>query len=137
MLQLVLGTSGHGKTEYLINKIDATDYEGVIKNNYLYNNVKQEESYLIKLDFNNYEIDKKIKTSLTNNKMAHFMYDDNYIYYRSSVQITLVSKNKDLNLEEDLEQALLDNGLVFSLLSESKNSDRSISRIYEIYMEEI
>ena len=63
--------------------------------------------------------------------------DDNYIYYRSSVQITLVSKKKDLNLEEDLEQALLDNGLVFSLLSESTNSDKSISRIYEIYMEEI
>ena len=63
--------------------------------------------------------------------------DDTYVYYRSSVQITLVSKKKDLDLEYRLEQALLENGLVFSLLSESKNSDRSISRIYEIYMEEI
>lgn len=79
-----LETKKINKKDYndkFINKIDATDYEGVIKNNYLYNNVKQEESYLIKLNLNNYEIDKKIKTSLTNNKMTHFMYDDNYIYY--------------------------------------------------------
>ena len=52
-------------------------------------------------------------------------------------QITVKNVVKDLNLEEDLEQALLDSGLVFSLLSESTNSDKSISRIYEIYMEEI
>ena len=70
-------------------------------------------------------------------KRAASYSDDAYIYYRSSVQITLVSKKKDLKLEEYLEQAPLDNGLVFSLLSESTNSDKSISRIYEIYMEEI
>lgn len=58
-------------------------------------------------------------------------------WYRSLVQITLVTKSKDINLESLLEQALLDNNLVFFLLSENRNQDKSLNRVYEIYMEEI
>ena len=63
--------------------------------------------------------------------------DDKPTWYRSSVQITLVTKNKDLTLEGLLEKAILDNGLVYTLISENRNADKSLNRIYEIYMEEI
>lgn len=59
------------------------------------------------------------------------------MWYRSSVQITLVTKKKDLVLEQKLEKIMLDSNLVFSLLSENKNEDKSLNRVYEIYMEEI
>jgi hypothetical protein len=63
---------------------------------------------------------------------------DNHVrWYRSSVQITLVTKAKDIALEEKLEKTLLGKDLAFSLLSESRNADKSMSRVYEIYMEEI
>jgi len=65
-------------------------------------------------------------------------YEDNHpTWYRSLVQITLVTKKKDLTLEGLLEKAMLDNGLVFSLISENRNADKSLNRVYEIYMEEI
>jgi len=63
--------------------------------------------------------------------------DDKPKVYKSSIQITLVTKNKDLKTEAKLEKALLDYCLVFSLLSESRNEDKSFNRVYEIYMEEI
>lgn len=64
-------------------------------------------------------------------------HDDLPILYSSVVQITLVTKKKDKALEESLEQELLKNGICFSLISESHNSDKSINRVYEIKMEEI
>ena len=65
-------------------------------------------------------------------------YHDNMpIFYVSEVQITLVTKKKDLALEANLEKALLKNGLSFSLLAETHNSDKSINRVYEIKMEDI
>lgn len=65
-------------------------------------------------------------------------YSDNLpMWYRSSIQITLVTKKKDLVLEGLLEKAMLDNNLVYSLLSENRNEDKSLNRVYEIYMEEI
>lgn len=63
--------------------------------------------------------------------------DNKPISYKSNIQITLVTKNKDLKLERKLETTLLSEGLVFSLLSEFKNEDKSINRVYEILMEEI
>jgi len=71
------------------------------------------------------------------NKRVGVFVDDVPLYYRSNIQITLVTKKKDLKLEKKLEQALLEGGLVFSLLNESKNEDKSVNRVYEIYMEEI
>jgi len=63
--------------------------------------------------------------------------DDKPGVYKSSIQITLVTKSKNRTLEQTLESALLDNNLAFSLLSESRNEDKSLNRVYEIYMEEI
>ena len=62
--------------------------------------------------------------------------DDAPIFYKVNIQITLVTKKKNKNLEKKLEQVLLKNGFAFSLLSEFKNQDKSINRVYEITMEE-
>ena len=62
--------------------------------------------------------------------------DDKPIYYLRTIQITLVTKKKDVVLEEKLENALLDHDYVFSLTSEYRNSDGSIFRVYEIRLEE-
>ena len=64
-------------------------------------------------------------------------YSDNKpVYYLRTVQITLVTKKKDVVIEGNLEQALLENDYTFSLTTEYKNSDGSINRVYEIKMEE-
>lgn len=62
--------------------------------------------------------------------------DDTPILYKANIQITMVTKKKDRNLEKKLEQTLLKNGFAFSLLSEFKNQDKSLNRVYEITMEE-
>ena len=62
--------------------------------------------------------------------------DDKPIYYLRTIQITLVTKKKDVVLEEKLENVLLDHDYVFSLTSEYRNSDGSIYRVYEIRLEE-
>lgn len=62
--------------------------------------------------------------------------DDAPNYYKVNVQITMVTKKKNRNLEKNLEQVLLNSGFVFSLLSEFKNEDKSLNRVYEITMEE-
>ena len=63
--------------------------------------------------------------------------DDKPGFYRKTVQISLITKKKDVNLEEKLEKALLKNDYVFSLTTEYRNSDGSIYRVYEINLEEI
>lgn len=65
-------------------------------------------------------------------KRAGGYHDDRPIFYNQSIQITLVTKNKDMELERKLEKALLSNGFNYSLLSEYTNSDKSINRAYEI-----
>lgn len=70
------------------------------------------------------------------NKKPDVFGDDYPDLYILNVQITLVSKEKDVLLENTLEQALLGNDLVFTLLSEYRNEDKSLSRVYEIKMEE-
>ena len=62
--------------------------------------------------------------------------DDKPIYYLRTIQITLLTKKKDEVLEEKLEKALLKNDYIFSLLNEFRNSDGSISRVYEIRLED-
>lgn len=64
-------------------------------------------------------------------------HDDAPIFYSSNIQITLVTKHKDMNLEKKLEKELLQNGLSCSVLGETHNSDKSINRVYEIKMEDI
>lgn len=64
-------------------------------------------------------------------------YGDNLpLAFSSKIQITLVTKKKDLSLERSLEKALLDNEISFELTSEFFNSDKSLNRIYQINMEE-
>ena len=64
-------------------------------------------------------------------------YGDNLpLAFSSKIQITLVTKKKDLSLERNLEKALLDNEISFELTSEFFNSDKSLNRIYQINMEE-
>ena len=64
-------------------------------------------------------------------------YGDNLpLAFSSNIQITLVTKKKNLSLERELEKALLDNGYSFSVTSEFFNSDKSLNRIYQINMEE-
>lgn len=70
-------------------------------------------------------------------KRAKLHHDDLPVFYVSTVQITLVTKAKNLTLESNLEEALLKNGLSFSLVAETHNSDKSINRVYEIKMEDI
>ena len=62
--------------------------------------------------------------------------DDKPVYYERTIQITLITKKKDVSIEENLERTLLENDYVFSLTTEYKNSDGSINRVYEIKMEE-
>ena len=65
-------------------------------------------------------------------------YGDNLpLAFSSKIQITLVTKKKDLSLERNIEKALLDNEISFELTSEFFNSDRSVNRVYQITMEEI
>lgn len=63
--------------------------------------------------------------------------DDRPIYYLRTIQITLITKKKDEVLEEKLERVLLNKDYVFSLSTEFKNSDGSISRVYEIRLEDL
>lgn len=58
-------------------------------------------------------------------------------YYKSTVQITLVTKEKDINLKKKLQITLQEAGLTYVLISEFLNDDKSLSRVYEISMEEI
>lgn len=62
--------------------------------------------------------------------------DDKAITYRKNVQITLVTKQKNLALEEKLEKTLEKNELVYQMINEGRNGDKSINRVYEIKMEE-
>ena len=62
--------------------------------------------------------------------------DDKPGFYQRTIQITLITKKKDESLEEKLEKALLQNDYIFSLTTEFKNSDGSISRVYEIRLED-
>jgi hypothetical protein len=70
-------------------------------------------------------------------KRSRGFQDNHPTWYRSTVQITIVTKKKDLALEGLLEKTMLDNNLVYSLISENRNADKSLNRVYEIYMEEI
>ena len=64
-------------------------------------------------------------------------YSDNKpIAFRFFIQITLVTKNKDLSYERLLEDTLLNNGFNYELVSEYPNSDKSVNRVYQIIMED-
>ena len=63
--------------------------------------------------------------------------DDKPVHYVKVVQITLITKKKDVELEEQLESKLLEYEYVYSLVTEMVNSDHSINRVYEVRLEEL
>lgn len=66
------------------------------------------------------------------------LYFDNLARVRESIiQVTLVTKCKDIDLEERLENKLLENDIEFLMVTEFINNDNSISRVYEVRMEVI
>ncbi len=73
----------------------------------------------------------------TINKRAPLSADNKPVYFESSVQITLVTKDKNLSLERELENALLSNGYWFEVTSEYRSPDKTICRVYEVRLEEI
>lgn len=90
--------------------------------------------------FNNYDnVDNATLPFIVYQEISKLPYrysDDKPTYYVGTIQITLLTKRKDIELEQKLEAALLKNNLSFSMLAESKNEDKSISRVYEIKMED-
>ena len=66
------------------------------------------------------------------------VYSDNLAkILQSIIQVTLVTKNKDIELEERLENTLIENDIEFQMVTEFINLDNSISRVYEVRMEVI
>lgn len=64
------------------------------------------------------------------------IYADDKVHMRIlTVQVNLITKNKNLEIEEKLEVSLYLNGYEFQMLSEYQNEDGSINRVYEIKME--
>ena len=70
-------------------------------------------------------------------KRASVFAEDNPVFYMSTIQITLVTKKKDPALETKLKTTLLKNGYTPQNLSEFRNEDGSINKIYEVRLEEI
>ena len=62
--------------------------------------------------------------------------DDGPLFHSTKIQITLVTKRKDVSLETKLENALDGAGLPWSLLREYRNGDETVSRAYETSMED-
>jgi hypothetical protein len=64
------------------------------------------------------------------------LYADDYVTMRIlSVQINLITKQKNLELEERLEVSLYYGGYEFQMITEYQNEDGSINRVYEIKLE--
>lgn len=61
--------------------------------------------------------------------------EDRPLYFIRVVQITLISKTKDVELEAKLEKELLKHRLVPNSLYEFRNDDGSINKIYEVRLE--
>jgi len=70
---------------------------------------------------------------LSNRSLVHA--DDQVISKLVTFQVSLITKKKDLVLEERLEVSLYFMGYEFELLSEFVNEDSSVNRIYEIKQE--
>jgi hypothetical protein len=69
-------------------------------------------------------------------KRASSFAEDKPVFFTRIVQLTLVSKKKDVSLEKKVEKALLGVGLVPENLSEFHNEDGSINKVYEVRLEE-
>lgn len=71
------------------------------------------------------------------NKRGIVYSDNKSKILQSIIQITLVTKNKDTELEDRLENTLIENDIEYQMVTEFINLDNSISRVYEVRMEVI
>ena len=69
-------------------------------------------------------------------KRASSFAEDKPVFFTSSIQITLVTKNKDIFLEKKLVTTLIQKGYTPENLSEYRNEDGSINKVYEVRLEE-
>ncbi len=70
-------------------------------------------------------------------KRASLFAEDKPVFYTSVVQITLVTKQKNVVLEKLLLATLTKAGYTPQNLSEYRNEDGSINKVYEVRLEEI
>jgi hypothetical protein len=64
------------------------------------------------------------------------MYADDKVTMRIlTIQLNLITKHKNLDLEEKLEVSLYYGGYEFQMITEYQNEDGSINRVYEIKLE--
>jgi hypothetical protein len=74
-----------------------------------------------------------IYQELTNRAIVYA--DDRSIAKVATFQVSLITENKDISLEERLEASLYFMGYEYELLSEFINEDGSVNRVYEIKQE--
>ncbi|HRX45527.1 MAG TPA: hypothetical protein P5091_05745 [Acholeplasmataceae bacterium] len=74
-----------------------------------------------------------IYQELTNRTIVYA--DDKSIAKVATFQVSLITENKDISLEERLEASLYFMGYEYELLSEFINEDGSVNRVYEIKQE--
>ncbi len=70
------------------------------------------------------------------NKRNVLFSDDHYLLKVSTIQITLITDNKNVELEKTLENRFKDNDIEYNLISEYYIKKSGLYRIYEIKMEE-
>ena len=70
-------------------------------------------------------------------KRAYLFAEDKPVIYTSVIQITLVTKQKNVGLENVLIATLINAGYTPQNLSEYRNEDGSINKVYEVRLEEI
>lgn len=62
--------------------------------------------------------------------------DDSYLLKESTMQMTLITKDKNINLEKSLENKLTEYDIEYQMINEFYLTDSGLYRIYEIKMEE-
>lgn len=62
--------------------------------------------------------------------------DDYYLIKTTTIQITLVTKDKDIAIQEKLETVLTNNNIEYQMINEYHLTDTGLYTIYEIKMEE-
>lgn len=70
------------------------------------------------------------------NKRNRLFSDDKYLLKESTMQINLITENKNIELEKSFEETLTNYDIEFNMVSEFYLKDSGLYRIYEVKMEE-
>ncbi len=70
------------------------------------------------------------------NNRSRLFSDDKYLLKESTMQINLITENKNIELEKSLEETLTNYDIEFNMVSEFYLKDSGLYRIYEVKMEE-